>query len=339
VTVVADEAAGSARLALWALSAGFFLHGTGHYLAGDRKVAYTLLGTEVAGLLLLSAGWLSQTFASDSAEVVPYSRPVMALGAAAFVGSWTLDLLGTFTGRAGTPRYEPVPPLPIEGVVYYTLWSDPRQGHLNVFTLGLKLPGGRLTRWLDRFTLGFGGAWDPFTDTERPLQTSGWLELRLLGAAGELGSRLSLAGEWTEEYRLDHGYGVSTPAASLEGRLNLEQLFPRFRSVVIHLRWGYGLEATHYEVAGQERVSWSLDGDRKRVTLGEMGMSLPLMRAGRVDLRWRLLNERLLSVGYPGRAEYHLGFLFHISNQMDLHVSLNNGTGFDGWIGVGYRYY
>ncbi|MBM4319470.1 MAG: hypothetical protein FJ125_05795 [Deltaproteobacteria bacterium] len=335
VRVVADEAAGSMQNAFWAFTIGFFAHGTGHYLAGDRKLALTLLGIEAAGVLLWAGGFLAEELSGGSAQVLAFTRPVEALGALAFVSSWQLDLLGTFSGRAGTARYEEPPPDPLVGTAWYTLWSDSRQGHLNLFTLGLQLPAGRLLHLLERVGLGAEATWDPFA-TSDPLLLSGRTSIRLLGGNEELASRLTLDLEWVEELRTDQGYGVSTPVASLEARYNLQGVLPRFRSVVLLGRWGYGLEAMHY---GASSRSFDLQGDRYWVTVGEMGIILPLVRVGRMDLRWRLVNDRLLSAGQPGRAPYHVGFHFQIGSLMDLLLSLNMGMGFDGWIGMAYRYY
>lgn len=333
--VSADEAAGSIQNAFWAFTLGFFAHGTGAYLAGDRKLALTLLGIEAAGILLWAGGYIGEELSAGAPDVVAFTRPVQALGALAFVSSWQLDLLGTFSGRAGTARYEPPPPGPIVATAYYTLWSDPRQGHLNLFSLGLELPAGRLARLLDRLVLGGDASWDPFSTSE-PLLVGARASLRLLGNEGELASRLSLDLEWAEERRADQGFGVSTPLASLEARYDLAGVLPRLRNVVLLGRWGYGLEALHY---GDSSTGWSLDGDRYWVTVGEMGIVIPLARAGRMDMRWRLVNDRLLTMGQPGRAPYHVGFHFQISSLMDLLLSLNFGMGFDGWLGFAYRYY
>ncbi len=335
VTVSADEAAGSARNAFWAFTAGFFLHGTGHYLSGDTTTAVTLLGVEAAGVGMWGSAMLADSLTGHSRVLAPYTRALATVGMGAFLGSWFVDLVSAFTGKAGTARYTPPPPDPITGLLYYTLWSDPVQGHLNLFTGGLTVPMGRVVGGLDRVQVSARAGWDPFSDTSGPLHWGTTATVRLLGEGGELASRVGLELDWTHENRWDHGYGVSTASAALAASYNLGSVLPRFRHLVFLARWGYGLEATAYEDHG----SMSLAGDRRWITIGELGMILPLMRRGRMDLRWRILNERLFAGARPGRGPYGLGFAFQIATQMDLLLSLNGGTGFDGWIGVTYRYY
>ena len=334
-TIAADVAAGSASNAFWALTVGFVLHGTGHYLAGEREAALLLLATEAAGLLLVGAAELTDSLSGESRRLAPFTRPVAALGLAAFVTSWELDLLGTFTGQAGTARYQELPPEPLTGSVYYALWSDPVQNHLNLFSLGLRVPLGRIARPLSRVELAAHGSWDPF-DSSLPLLLGGVVSLRLVGGPAQLASRVVLDLEWSEELRASQGYGVSTPACSLEVRYNLGQALSRFRQVLLLARWGYGLEVTHFLASS---YAFDLQGDRRPITIGEVGLSLPLTGTSRLDLRWRLLNDRLILAGQPGRAPYHAGFAFQIGGPMDLLLSFNLGMGVDGWLGLAYRYY
>jgi hypothetical protein len=148
--------------------------------------------------------------------------------------------------------------------------------------------------------------------------------------------RVVLDLEWSEELRRSQGFGVSTPIASLEARYNLGQTLARFRQVVLRARWGYGLEVTHFLA---DSYSFHLEGHRQLVTVGEVGLGLPLAGTSRLELAWRLLNDRLLLAGQPGRAPYHAGFSFQLGGPMDLLLSLNLGMGFDGWLGLAYRYY
>ena len=69
------------------------------------------------------------------------------------------------------------------------------------------------------------------------------------------------------------------------------------------------------------------------------GAGADLAGTSRLELAWRLLNDRLLLAGQPGRAPYHAGFSFQLGGPMDLLLSLNLGMGFDGWLGLAYRYY
>jgi len=335
-TVSADAAAGSLDQALWALLPGFVVHGLGHYRAGDERSALRLLLMEGAGLLLLSGAVVSERLSGDAAAVAPYSRPVAGLGAAAFFSSWLLDVIGTWSGRAGTPRYDARPSGPIVGSVYYLLWSDPRQDHLNVFAASLVLPLGRMAHALERVTLWGDGAWDPFGGG-RPLLGGGGLRLRVLGEPAETDSRLSLQVEWSEEFRDSQGFGLSSLAGSVEAVWGLETLLSRFRGVLLIARWGGGVEALRYHAV--DSGAWSLEGQRGSFYLGEFRVSLPMLGTGRAELGWRVLNDRLFDAGRPGRAPYFTDLSFQIATQMDLHVGLNVGTGFDGWIGVGYRYY
>lgn len=81
---------------------GFLLHGSGHFAAGDRKTAYTLLALEGVGLATLLAGATVLGVTGASRRTVGPVVWTMAGGAALFTTSWAADLYGVFAPARGT---------------------------------------------------------------------------------------------------------------------------------------------------------------------------------------------------------------------------------------------
>ena len=87
-----------------ALFPGALVHGSGHYVLGDKRAARRLLFAEAIGLGLLGAGGAVLGLSGTDENVAMLYVPLLISGAAVVAGSFLADLLGvslTGTARAG----------------------------------------------------------------------------------------------------------------------------------------------------------------------------------------------------------------------------------------------
>lgn len=90
-----SDAADTSTALMLAVSAGVVAHGIGHLHLGDRRTGLFLLGMEGAAALLMgsAAGYYALTDGETAAAA--FFAPALQLGAAAFVFSYLLDVIGT----------------------------------------------------------------------------------------------------------------------------------------------------------------------------------------------------------------------------------------------------
>ena len=90
-----SDAADTSTALMLAVSAGSVVHGIGHLHLGDSRTGLFLLGMEGVGAVLMgsAAGYYALTGGETAAAA--FFAPALQLGAAAFVFSYLLDVVGT----------------------------------------------------------------------------------------------------------------------------------------------------------------------------------------------------------------------------------------------------
>jgi hypothetical protein len=88
---------GSPGAGIFALTLGLPVHGSGHFLVGDRRTGWRLLGMQGASLGVFATG-AAMWHASEGAGARMTGSTLQALGASVFVASWLADVLGATKG-------------------------------------------------------------------------------------------------------------------------------------------------------------------------------------------------------------------------------------------------
>jgi len=115
---------GSVLGGLVALTGGFFWHGAGHYILGDRKTARRLVAVEAASVGVGVAG-LVMSSTADAEVSRAMGRTLATAAGSAFVASWVADVVGAFkgTGNGLPPNTGMVEGLSAE-LAYTILFGD-----------------------------------------------------------------------------------------------------------------------------------------------------------------------------------------------------------------------
>jgi hypothetical protein len=90
-----------------ALFPGFFVHGAGHFYAGDKKMATGLLVAEIASLPFLAVSFYDALAQMDGGESpIPQTVSISCglIGTALFLGSWCVDVAAAPTKTAEMNR-------------------------------------------------------------------------------------------------------------------------------------------------------------------------------------------------------------------------------------------
>ena len=95
------EGAGSRELKdpqvalLYAAGPGFFVHGAGHFYAGERTAGWILVGGEILSLCVMTyAVGLGLGESTNGSPSSPSADEVTIFGGLLFVGTWVYDIIG-----------------------------------------------------------------------------------------------------------------------------------------------------------------------------------------------------------------------------------------------------
>ncbi len=90
--------ASSSTATLIALSAGFLVHGAGHFYSGETRVALSLLAIELAGLSLMLGSGIYGVADGGAGTGNGIAAPLFQLGWSMFLSSYFLDIVGSIQG-------------------------------------------------------------------------------------------------------------------------------------------------------------------------------------------------------------------------------------------------
>ena len=107
---------------------GLVVHGSGHFVLGERRVARRLLFASGIGLGLVAAGGVPLVLTGASRHYTAVPVAMLVGGVGVFALSWAADLYGA-TGAAG-PR-SPLELAPVELELGYGYVYDPRFDYRN----------------------------------------------------------------------------------------------------------------------------------------------------------------------------------------------------------------
>lgn len=316
--------------ALGALVPGVLLHGSGHYLAGDRDTALALLATQGIGLAMILGGGAVIAGTGASRHFIGTSSAVALSGVGVFFTPMLADLYGAATGGRDAP---PAPLVPLTARLGYAWIHDPQFAYSHFTTLGLDAR-------FDSITLATS-AWIALDDDNQRLRQR--LDWRLIGEnRGRLAdaSALDLQTAVTWHHYGTDGFSVLTGEVALDGRYDLRRFADTLRGSFVIAQLGWALEFYDYDVPGLGfaedtaemlllRFGWGLSFADRR---GE----LSLYYDHRKDDYAAGLGVTGLGGGIPG----HLGLAadYAIDDTWAIDLTLEVGSAWIAGLGARYRY-
>jgi len=259
------------RLALGAAFVpGVAVHGSGHYVLGQRRTASWLFLTELVGAGLVVGGVTTLFASGNSRNLAAFGEGAIVLGAALVVGSFGADVYGVAaTDQAAVQARSRATPW-YESELGYRYVADPRFAYAHFLVERVTLRGGRL-----RF------------------EPSGWFDggqhnvrYRLEGAYRFIGpsphdtarydEHLELVLAGTDQRYLPEQFRRSGGEVALAARFDFGRFGDTLRGSFMELGAGYALASIRYDLDGI-----SVPSQRDDVLLGTVGLGVALRgRAG-----------------------------------------------------------
>jgi len=306
---------------------GALVHGSGHYVLGDKQTAWRLLKMEGVGLGLLGAGVGVLGLTGSDEHLAALYVPMMVSGATILAGSFLADLLGvTVAGSSGTGVARPIEH-PREGAIAhaaigYRYVNHPALdvSHLASASAAVRAGRFRIAAAAESETRGRGfraqQAVVAYRPPWRPLSVAA-LELGLDGA-----------------HRVLSADGVSSypVAAWAEVVWDLGGCLPRIPGVYARGRLGAGVEMIDYgTVPGRVDEASSF-----LVAVAGLGF-----RIDRVDAEFSYDHRQdgLPGGGFFGRLPGMLGSIaatgrLHLTQGWALASEARYGTGLTTWLAI-----
>ncbi len=321
-----DEPAGSFLGTTLAVFPGIFIHGIGHYAAGDENSAWKLLGAEIVSIALGLAGYFLPYATDNDGKLAIPCRILTQAGTIGFIGSFLVDVLGAY--RGAEQFYESTAHM--EGVrlgLAYRYTKDPLNPFRHHLALSMNAFIGRLYLKPD-FDLETG------TYARRINLDLGYALYR--GAinphnAITLGTKLR---------RVElPSYGLAT--RGIEGYVGFQKdigdYIPSIKGFYFVGRIGYGLEYYQFGQETGETPNILDDSDfQDSYLVMESGFELNTGRHTRLQA---LLIQDPTSDVAPISNDIgliKLGLVHSYSNAFDIQFNFTYGDGWVLWLGLDY---
>jgi hypothetical protein len=224
---------------------GLIVHGTGHFVAGDRKTGWRLLELEGAGLVLtgVGLGTLVATGASRHLSAPIFALPVAGIGL--FAVSWLADAYGVSAPAGGTGTSVPSEPT-VEARLGTRYVYDPtvRYGTLLGPALDLRWRRLRLSpgAWIatdgGNVRVAVEAAYRPWGPRPLALAADGSFVDVVVGA--------------TEHHFRPEAFDLTVLEAGARGRIELRRLAASLAGSFADWGLGLGWALTHYRVGAHE---------------------------------------------------------------------------------------
>ncbi|WP_104987051.1 hypothetical protein [Sorangium cellulosum] len=220
---------------------GLLVHGTGHFLLGERRTALRLLALEGAGAGLTIGGLGSAAVFGASRRVIAPIVLTTVTGAGLFGISLLADAYGVLAPEGGTGS--PLTTLPsVETQLGVAYVYDPTFAYRTFLVPGmdLRLRSVRLS----------GSGWFALNDVNTRLRAEAAYRFLGPGAPDSPraadGSFLELEAAFTHHRYTSDEFSITTGEVSLSGRLDLAHIGPTLRGSFAEMGWGIGVEAYRY---------------------------------------------------------------------------------------------
>ena len=303
---------------------GAVVHGTGHFVAGDRKTAGRLLALQAVSVGLIASGGGTLVALGANRRLSGPAIGSLAMGVGLFTTSWFADIYGAAGGSriAGTPELRK-PPVHI-GIAHRYV-ADPQFAYEQFVGVQSRL---RLGPWF----LG-GSGWFAVDDDNQRLRLES--AYRFLGPGlgiAKDGSRLDLVGATTYHRYGSDDFATTAVELDVRGRLDLARISSSLRGVFVDANAGVGLEWIQYRVSG-------VGADVVDMLLLGFGFGMYIGSSPHVRGEWSLYYDHRrdgFAGGFsPGRGNGS-GFAGHFGTKTLLHINQWLGVAVDVQIGAAF---
>ncbi|MCB9547159.1 MAG: hypothetical protein H6706_15115 [Myxococcales bacterium] len=320
-----DEPAGSLFGGVLAVGPGFLIHGFGHYYAGAKDTALSLLLAELAGLGLIAASLAIDESTHGSGPTGGLRLGLAHAGAVLFFGSWGADIFGTFKGAGA---FDPL-----------TLRTEARQ-----VGLAYRFTDNPLTPF--KHHIAVKGVFDsglfylrPEVDLEARLDLwQGAVDTGVRVFRGVDPQNYIAVGARARRHAVRrYGYSALASAAYVGGQADLGQVVRGMRNCYVFTRLGYGFVGYQFgdqvdEAPGFTESPWFLDS----WLLVETGVAVNT--GPRTTASLAFIEDPTQDVG-PSDGENGLievALSHRQSAELDIELSLTAGEGWGIRLGLGY---
>lgn len=316
-----DPAQGSLLATGAALVPGLLVHGSGHFVLGERQSAYRLLAMQGAGLAGLIGGIGLLGAVGGSEKLAGLYVPMAVSGLGLFGISFLADLAGAAHGRR--PWAEPLVPSGVTVRTGYAGLFGAKHTFRHLGELGIA--------WrTERLVLEGGATLQPQGDFSWYRGLVGW---RLWARSDDRVTRLSLFGELARQGFDSEGFAITTVRAFGELRWNLGELLTTMQNAWLLGRLGWGFDV--FDFAGT-----SAEDDGLPFIVADIGFGLMATERVEVELAYRHRKGELpggmaLSDGLAGFAGMlDLRGRVALGRRWALVPGIKLGTGVMPWLSV-----
>lgn len=310
---------------LAALVPGFFVHGSGAFVARDRPAAKRLLIAGTAGFLLFLGGGSVVALSGASRRLMAPVLPIVALGGGVFFVSWLADIYAASTGGrdVGAARWI----APVSAELGYRYVYDPQFAYRNFSYGSVDLRADRL-----RVT---PSAWIALDDANQRLRVDGAYRFhgRTPQRTARDGSYFDLSHALTWHRYPNEAFSVWTFEGRLDGRLDLARWGKSLSGSFAEGQVGAGLELYDFATPGA-----SVSNDVSGVLLARFGFGVyfgdDADRTGEAQLYYdHRHDDYAAGLGVSGIGG---GFLGHIGLSGHYYLSRSWGVSLLGEAGSAY---
>ncbi|MGI5861726.1 MAG: hypothetical protein ACOX6T_06665 [Myxococcales bacterium] len=269
---------GSPLAAGAAVLPGLLLHGSGHFVLGEREAARNLLATQGVGVASFVAGFALLASTGAANQLAPlYVIPTIG-GLGAISVSWLGDLAGSIHGSEGFPTsgWRPAAGLYLSG------------GYDGLFASKLDFQHGMSLRldWRgERLRFSPWGSWHPQGSSHAA--AGALLGLQLARPNPETVTALDLILGVAHQRFPGDGFHVTTGELYLEGRVDLGFIARSLRNAWGLARLGWGIDAYGYDGAD------ALLDDGLPLLVLDIGMGLQLFERAGFEIVYRQRKNEL----------------------------------------------
>jgi hypothetical protein len=319
---------------LAALGPGFFVHGSGAFVARDRRAAKRLALAGAAGLVLFVGGGSVVALSGASRRLMAPILPLVTMGAGVFFVSWLADIYAATTGGRDVSAAQWISPVTAE--LGYRYVYDPQFAYRNFSYGAVDLRADRL-----RVT---PSAWLALDDANQRLRVDSAYRFygRTPSRSASDGSYFDISHALTWHRHPEQSFSVWTLEGRLDGRLDLARWGKSLSGSFAEGQVGAGLEFYDFATPGA-RVSNDVSG----LLLARFGFGVyfgdDADRTGEAQLYYDHRHDDYAAglgvSGIGGGFLGHFGLVGHYYLSRDWGLSLLGevGSAYLGGISVLYR--
>lgn len=285
-----------------ALIPGLLLHGSGHFVAGDRQTARRLVALEGIGLGMATAGGLVLGLTGASRYIVAPSIPMLVTGIGMFALSWAADVYGVTTGGSEHRYHEPAPAAVSLGYGYV---HDPQFAYDHFSVVAGSFATGRLHMDTALWTALSADNQRARITLRTPLFEESW-GMHIEASVGGVLHRFA-----------DDGFATYVAEAALRARMDLAELGPWLAGSYLKASAGFGVQHFHY-------FDDTIEGNGRALLLSRWAFGVHLPAGGELEFYYDHRRDTFTAGASPGSGNGS-GFMGQWGAKLDQPVSRRLG--------------